>query len=324
MKILIYRLVAVIAVAVAFAGCAHLSSASRNDRELVPTDDMRSKVGGVARKDETTYTALIDPDRSIFGIPIGTTEEEFILKRGKPRGYVRLHDGGMPSGFVRMIGEETAMIYGNSQAFIFESGKLVGVRISPMSLFDWRLTSHEYKSEKWQLSNGIESDMNLTQVRNLLGDKLAMRANYQYYYKTTNAVVELDFMHWSDRGNTEHAYQLSGILVRYGANEPEIPLLLTREETGIVGMLVERGLKFPKVKSVYFGGPAEKAGIESGMVILSVNGRNLNGTPMDEAVGLLRGKVGEKVTVEVLDLGNGKRNTVTMTRVSPSDAGKAQ
>ncbi len=336
MRIFYSRLIAVLAVAVIFAGCAHRSAVSRGDRGLAPEDDLRSKVGEAWQTDEVAFSGFIDPDQSIFGIPIGTTEDEFILKRGKPRGYIRLHDGGRPSGFVRLIGEETAMIYGDKEAFIFESGKLAGIRISPVSLFDWKL-ANRYPDGKWQLSNGIERDMNLAQVRRILGDKLEMKGNYQYYYRTEKAVVELEFMHWTGLGDKAEAYNVSGILVRYGLNGSEFRTATTIEAApapassgaasdslGVVGMLVEKGLKFPKVRSVYTGGPADKAGIESGMVILSVDGRNLMGSPMDEAVRLLRGKVGEKVTLEVLNLGNGNRNTVTMTRVPASEAGRPE
>src|SRR5947207_10389417 len=89
-------------------------------------DDIRSKVAD--GKEERKLTRFIDPDKSIFGMAFGTTEDEFIAMHGKPTGYVRL------------TGDETAMIYGKSHAFIFEGSKLAGVRIAH-TIVDWKLSN---------------------------------------------------------------------------------------------------------------------------------------------------------------------------------------
>ena len=79
-------------------------------------DDVRSKI--TEARETKKLTTQIDPDKSIYGIPFGITEDEFITRHGKPMGYLRLN------------GVETAMIYGKSHAFLFVSGKLAGLRLN--------------------------------------------------------------------------------------------------------------------------------------------------------------------------------------------------
>lgn len=175
-------------------------------------DDFRSKVmdapGG------KRLSAQIDPDKSIYGIPFGTTEEDFIAKHGKPMGYLRLN------------GTETAMLYGRSHAFTFESGKLVGIRIR-QSILDWKLASNiavlSPFDGNWRLSNGIENEMRLTDVKKILGNKLSREDFSRHYYLTDKARVELDFTYSMDMGDksdkgdkfdNDDGYRVSGIFVR--------------------------------------------------------------------------------------------------------------
>jgi len=167
-------------------------------------DDVRSKV--TQGEKEIQLTTRIDPDKSIYGIPFGTTEDKFIAEHGKPIGYLRLG------------GAETAMLYGKAHAFIFEGGKLVGVRIS-YNILDWKLSSKlsdssSFSSIGWQLSNGIEAKMSLKDVRRILGDRLSTVEFHQHYYLTEKARVELDFSHRTDKGNDDDAYSVYGIFVR--------------------------------------------------------------------------------------------------------------
>jgi hypothetical protein len=167
-------------------------------------DDVRSKVS--AARSEKKLSTRIDPDKSIYGIPFGTTEERFIAAHGKPMGYLRLN------------GAETAMLYGKSHAFIFESGKLVGVRINH-HILDWKLSANLSESSPfdgimWQLSNGIETEMSLKDVKKILGEKLLKKDFHQHYYVTDKARIELDFSHYTNKGDSDEAYQVFGIFLR--------------------------------------------------------------------------------------------------------------
>ena len=81
----------------------------------VEAQDIRSKVAPPSR---TSFTNIIDPDKSVYGVQWGSSEDEFISKFGHPNGYIRLN------------GTETAMLYGKYHAFIFTASKLSGVRIN--------------------------------------------------------------------------------------------------------------------------------------------------------------------------------------------------
>src|SRR5436190_18649912 len=127
----------------------------------VGAQDVRSKVGPPSANSGSN---IIDPEKSVYGAQWGCTEDEFISKFGNPTGYIRLNDS------------ETAMIYGKEQAFIFTSAKLSGVRIT-YSVFDLNLsqalqTRTPFDNIGWQLSNGVRKDMNLAEVKKILGDSL--------------------------------------------------------------------------------------------------------------------------------------------------------
>ena len=270
-------------------------------------DDIRSKV--TDSNDAKKLTRQIDPDKSIYGIPFGTTEDEFIARNGKPIGYVRLS------------GAETAMIYGKSHAFIFEGGSLVGIRIT-RSIVDWKLSNASAPSPfdgiNWQLANGIESEMSLTQVRKILGDKLSTKRYRQYYYMTEKAQVELDFSHYTSEGEGDDAHRVYGILVKQGAPERDDAWRGISEEFGGVGMLIvsNKRAEFLEVGAVTPDGPADKAGVRPGMAIVAVDGTALSGRTLPESVALLRGKPGSKVTLEIFDPTARKTNKVTITRIA--------
>jgi len=271
-------------------------------------DDIRSKV--TDSNDAKKLTRQIDPDKSIYGIPFGTTEDEFIARNGKPIGYVRLS------------GAETAMIYGKSHAFIFEGGSLVGIRITH-SIVDWKLSNASAPSPfdgiTWQLANGIESEMSLTQVKKILGDKLSTKRYRQYYYMTEKAQVELDFSHYTSGGEGDDAHRVYGILVQQRAPEPDDAWIGNPEEFGGVGMIIMGSNKRPEfleVKAVTPDGPADKAGVRPGMALVAVDGTALSGRTLPKSVALLRGKPGSKVTLEIFDPTAQKTNKVTITRIA--------
>ena len=71
----------------------------------------------------------------------------------------------------------------------------------------------------------------------------------------------------------------------------------------------------PKIKSLLPAGPAAKAGIEEGWILLSINGTNTAGRSLSECVGLVRGKEGTQVRMELAHPAAGRTNKVTLTRV---------
>lgn len=269
------------------------------------SEDIRSKITEAG--EEKQITGRIDPDKSVYGIPFGTTEDEFTRKHGKPIGYVRLS------------GDSTAMIFGKSHAFVFEGAKLAGLRISH-SILDWKLAdmsaSGPFDRINWQLSNGIENGMSLVEVKKILGDKLSQKL-FSYSYRTEKARVELDFSHYTSEGDGDEAHKVHGILVRQSAAKADDTLPGIAEEFGGVGILLgyDPEAELPNVKMVMRGSPAEKADIRSGMLIVSVDGTALHGKTLRDSVKLLRGKPDSQVTVEVVDSHTAKTNKVTLRRI---------
>jgi len=70
----------------------------------------------------------------------------------------------------------------------------------------------------------------------------------------------------------------------------------------------------PKVVSVFPSSPADKAGIQTGDVIVSVDGTSSTGRTLDQVATSIRGKSGTTVTVIVSADGTGPERTYTLTR----------
>lgn len=172
-------------------------------------EDLRCKVAEA--NDDKSFNSVIDPDKSIFGIPLGTSEEEFIEKNGKPVGYLRLK------------GDETVMIYGKSNGFLFSGGKLAGVMVAH-SIINYDLAESIEKSKifpddnQWELSNGVKPDMKLAKVRELFGGRLSSDDGPRLYRQsalTERSRVELFFSRHSDKSeDDEAAYSLMSIVLR--------------------------------------------------------------------------------------------------------------
>src|SRR6185295_17494075 len=160
----------------------------------------------------TSLSNIIDPDKSIYGVQWGSSEDEFIARFGNPTGYIRLN------------ASDTVMLYGKSHAFIFTASKLSGVRIS-MNVLDWRLSQSipaltPFDGAGWQLSNGIRREMTLAEVKKILGESLKTE-RIQRYFNTDKARVELDFAHYPMEGENDEAYKLNGVYIRQASSAPE-------------------------------------------------------------------------------------------------------
>lgn len=174
-------------------------------------EDLRSKVAEA--NDYKSFNDVIDPDKSIFGIPLGTTEEEFIEKHGKPVGHLEFKEG------------ETAAIYTDSIALVFQRGTLAGVLIDE-DLVEYNIASRmEFPrvfpnelGSTYELSNGIKPQMSLLRIRQIVGDRLVQdhpESRFTQHFFTGNSRVELGFsMYKSKAEDDDEAYRLRSILIR--------------------------------------------------------------------------------------------------------------
>lgn len=154
-------------------------------------EDIRTLVG----LSESRNDLIIEVGERIYDFPIGMTEDEFIAKKGKPVGYLRIDE-------VR-----TAMLYGRKHAFLFKDKKLDGVRISH-GIVDWKL-SNQLRSDKlldastWRLTNGVYEGMTLEELEEVLADNLKTD-RYLRYFDVGNSRVELGVRRYQ-MSDTENA-----------------------------------------------------------------------------------------------------------------------
>jgi hypothetical protein len=180
------------------------------------SEDIRQKT--LEGQPQVELDRVIDPDKSIFGFALGTSEDDFIAKCGKPVGYLRLkHD-------------KSALLYGNSMAFLFKGGKLSGVWLGDGGVLNYPFYN-ELKvvdildDRGWKLSNGIKNNMDLVTVRKILGDALVAEhpdSLYQQFYNTDNSRVALSFSRSGrDNEKDENAYFLSSVYITPKVEEQE-------------------------------------------------------------------------------------------------------
>ncbi|MBU6421293.1 MAG: S41 family peptidase [Gammaproteobacteria bacterium] len=90
--------------------------------------------------------------------------------------------------------------------------------------------------------------------------------------------------------------------------------IITTDQFGGLGLEVTQQDGAVMVVSPIDGTPAAKAGIQSGDLILRVNGTALDGLTLDQAVALMRGKPGTVVTLTALRRGVAQPLSFTLTR----------
>lgn len=69
-----------------------------------------------------------------------------------------------------------------------------------------------------------------------------------------------------------------------------------------------------QIISPLYGTPAYRAGLESGDIILEIDGKSTEGLRIDDAVKVLKGEPGTKVALTVRHVGSPDKQTVTLTR----------
>jgi len=88
------------------------------------------------------------------------------------------------------------------------------------------------------------------------------------------------------------------------------------------GIGVELGIRgnAPTILRILQGNPAEKAGLQVGDVIHSVNGESTSGKALEEVTGVIRGEEGTTVKLGVIRAGEEKTFTLTRARVNNPSA----
>lgn len=89
-----------------------------------------------------------------------------------------------------------------------------------------------------------------------------------------------------------------------------------RTASQFVGVGIEIGLKNDELRIImaFYGGPAQRAGLNSGDTILAVDGRDVTQMSVDELFAALRGEPGSQVKLTVRHPGKLSNKTYTLTR----------
>jgi hypothetical protein len=167
----------------------------------------------IERSDKLT----IDPAKSIFGCPIGSTPEEVISKLGEPIGTHNLGHG------------KSALVYGADCALLFWDGRLRGLALEgngnlihfgrfleeslPDAIHIQRFASYHigganygenvtyfdmsrphdekfgFPRYSWRLTNGLHSGMHLEKAKLILGDKFPEKVDKTLCYQDGNTLV---------------------------------------------------------------------------------------------------------------------------------------
>lgn len=97
-------------------------------------------------------------------------------------------------------------------------------------------------------------------------------------------------------------------------SEIESYKLMTTGEYGGIGALIQYDGEYTRISDPYEGWPAQKAGLQAGDVILSVNGIDTHKKPTDQVSELLKGQPDTEVKLQIKRYGIEKPMEFTLTR----------
>ena len=97
-------------------------------------------------------------------------------------------------------------------------------------------------------------------------------------------------------------------------SEIESYKLMTTGEYGGIGALIQYDGEYTRISEPYEGWPAQKAGLQAGDAILSVNGIDTHKKPTDQVSELLKGQPGTEVKLQIKRYGIEKPMEFTLTR----------
>ena len=97
-------------------------------------------------------------------------------------------------------------------------------------------------------------------------------------------------------------------------SEIESYKLMTTGEYGGIGALIQYDGEYTRISDPYEGWPAQKAGLQAGDAILSVNGVDTHKKPTDQVSELLKGQPGTEVTIKIKRYGVDKPIEKTLKR----------
>ncbi len=113
----------------------------------------------------------------------------------------------------------------------------------------------------------------------------------------------------SSLGDTGHSRFLSPEMVKQEHN-------FTKGKLEGIGAEVQMKNNQLVIVTPIDGSPAQKAGLQPGEIILKVNGEEISGLPLEQAVGRILGKPGTQISLVILNPETGRTREISLTRAS--------
>lgn len=145
--------------------------------------------------------------------------------------------------------------------------------------------------------------------------------------KEIRSYLDNSFISWKNASNTPSEKELSYGMIKGYVNAYNDPYtqFFTPEESkqfeqdikgsfGGIGAMIGYKEKTPVIMSVLKNTPAEKAGLKSGDILMSVDGKIVTDMTVEQIVRIVRGDIGTKVNLEVIHKDEAKTSKITITR----------
>jgi hypothetical protein len=168
-------------------------------------------LGGLSIKPEVPdlLTDLtIDPAKSIFGLPLGSTQYEVIARLGQPACKLDLRKG------------KTALIYGSDLALTFWDGLLGGAVVKEGLFYDPDFalgtdSKNVIQRNAWSFTNGMRYGMTFAEFKKLAGENLLYDSNYDTYtyVKGPSKVTIISYSSANDNDESDESKSLHGISI---------------------------------------------------------------------------------------------------------------
>jgi hypothetical protein len=166
-------------------------------------------LGGLSIKPEVPdflADLTIDPAKSIFGLPLGSTQDEVIARFGKPVCKLDLRKG------------KTALIYGSDLALTFWDG-LLGGAVLYEGLFNdpaFELgtdSKNVIPGNAWSFTNGIRCGMTFAEFKKLAGNKFLDDGSYGTYVDGPSKVTIISYTMVNENDESDESKSLLGISI---------------------------------------------------------------------------------------------------------------
>ena len=152
---------------------------------------------------------VIDPQRGVYGLSLGATEDETVRRFGKPVGIVELSES------------HRAYLYGKAHLLGFKKGRfyqlIVGNYLIARQLHELMDADLWFDSDSWKLTPGIKRGMSVDTVAKLLKRDIP-HGVYIWTYTDGDAQIELGFSRHTTKesGKPEKAeFQINGFSITH-------------------------------------------------------------------------------------------------------------